>query len=66
MTRMENYRILNESLAGERAVDEQTQTAVAILAERLERLKASSSAFAGISFSRHVKKLQRQAEVLVG
>jgi hypothetical protein len=53
-------------LAGERAVDEQTQAAMAILAERLERLKASSSLYAGISFSPDVKKLQRQAEVLVG
>ena len=66
MTRMENFRIVNECLAGERAVDEQTQAAVAVLAERLERLKASSSLCAGISFSPHVKKLQRQAEVLVG
>jgi hypothetical protein len=61
---MDNIRIVKECLAGERAVDEQTQTAVAILAERLERLKASSSLFAGISFSPQVKRLQRQVQAV--
>jgi hypothetical protein len=62
---MDNIRIVNECLAGERAVDEQTHAAVAILAERLERLRASSRVFAGISFSPQVKKFQRQAQALV-
>ncbi len=62
---MDNLRIVNETLAGDRPVDEQTQAAVAILAERLERLKQSSRLFAGITFSPHVKKLKRQAEALV-
>ena len=65
MTRMDNLRIVNESLAGERPVDEQTQAALAILAERLERLQQSSSLFAEIGFSPQVKKLQRQAEAFV-
>ncbi len=46
MTRMDNLRIINEALAGERPVDEQTHAAMAILAERLERLQQSSSLFA--------------------
>ena len=62
---MDNLRIVNESLAGDRPVDEQTQAALAILAERLERLKQSSSLFAEIGFSPHVKKLKRQAEAFV-
>lgn len=65
MTRMDNLRIVNEALAGERPVDERTHAAMAILAERLERLKQSSSLFADIAFSPHVKKLKRQAEALV-
>lgn len=65
MTGMDNLRIVSETLAGERPVDEQTHTAVAILAERLERLKQSSRLFAGITFSPHVKNLKRQAEALV-
>ena len=65
MTRMDNFRIVSEALAGERAVDEQTHAAVAILAERLERLQLRSNLFAEIAFSPHVKTLKRQAEALV-
>jgi hypothetical protein len=65
VTRMDNFRIVNESLAGQRVVDEQTQAAAAILAERLERLQQSNSLFAGITLSPHVKRLQRQAPALV-
>ena len=65
MTRMDNFRIVSEALAGERAVDEQTCSAVAILADRLERLKQTSNLFAEIGFSPHVKTLKRQAEALV-
>jgi hypothetical protein len=62
---MDNLRIVNETLTGDRPVDEQTQAAVAILAERLQRLKQSSRLFAGIAFSPHVRKLQKQAETLM-
>lgn len=62
---MDSLRIVNEALAGERAVDEQTHAVVAILAERLERLQQRSSLFAGIALSPHVQKLQRQAQALV-
>jgi hypothetical protein len=66
MAGMDNhYRIVRESLTGDRPVDEQTCASVAILAERLERLQQSSSLFAGIKFSPDVKKLRRQAESLV-
>lgn len=65
MTGMDNFRIVNEVLAGERGVDEQTHAAVAILTERLERLKQSSSLFAEITLSPHVNRLKRQAEALV-
>ena len=61
---MDSFRIISESLAGERPVDEQTHAAVAVLAERLERLKQSRSLFAKIAFSPQVQKL-RQAEALV-
>jgi len=65
VTGMDNLRIVSETLAGERPVDEQTHAAVAILAERLERLRLRSNLFAEIGFSPHVKNLKRQAEVLV-
>jgi len=62
---MDSVRIVAASLAGERPVDEQTHTAMAILSDRLERLKQSSNLFAEIGFSPHVKKLQKQAEAFV-
>jgi hypothetical protein len=62
---MDNLRIVNETLTGDRPVDEQTQAAVAILAERLQRLKQSSRLFAGIAFSPHVRKMQERAETLM-
>lgn len=62
---MDNLRIVSESLAGERPVDEQTQAAVAILAERLQQLKHSSPLFAEIGFSPHVQRLARQCQALV-
>jgi hypothetical protein len=66
MAGMDNhYRIVRESLAGDRPVDEQTCVSVAILAERLERLQQSSRVFAGVKFSPEVKKLRCQVESLV-
>ena len=53
-------RIVAESLAGERQVDEQTFASLAILAEKLERVKKLDEAFAGIEFSSDVEKLQSQ------
>jgi hypothetical protein len=61
---MDNFRIVSESLAGRRPVDEQTHAAVAILAERLQRLRQSSRRFAKIGFSPHVTELQQQAQAL--
>jgi hypothetical protein len=58
-------RIVSQSLTGERPVDEQTGASVAILADRLERLKQSSSLFAGVMFSPYVQKMQRHAEAVV-
>jgi hypothetical protein len=66
MTGMDSHlRIVGECLAGERLVDERTGAAVAILAERLERLKQTSSLFTEVTFSPYVKKLKQQAEALV-
>ena len=57
-------RIVGESLTGERPVDEQTCASLAILAERLERLKQSSSLFAGVTFSPYVQKMNRHAQAV--
>ena len=57
---LNHSQIVQESLTGERETDEQTFTSLAILAERLERLKRFSSSFSEVSFSPAVKKLMRQ------
>ena len=58
-------RIVAKSLAGEREVDEQTFASLAILGEKLERLKKIDEAFSDIVFSSAVKKLQSQKNAVV-
>jgi len=60
-----NYcQIVRDSLAGERAIDGQTFASLAILAERLERLKKLGRNFSDVAFSSAVKKLTRQKDIL--
>ena len=62
----ENHcRIVAESLAGEKDVDEQTFASLAVLSEKLERLKQLDDVFfSGIAFSSAVEKLLTQKELL--
>jgi hypothetical protein len=53
-------RTVTEALKGKRKVDEHTFAALAVLFERLERVKRLDDAFAGISFSPAVEKLQKK------
>jgi hypothetical protein len=56
-----NYcRVLRESISGERAVDELAMASLAILSERLERVKKLGGSFEDIAFSPAVKKLTRE------
>ena len=57
-------RIVAESLAGEKGVDEQTLASLAILDDRLERLKKLDEAFSGVAFSRAVEQLRSQSSTL--
>jgi hypothetical protein len=59
--------IVAESLAGKRQVDEQTFASLAVLGERLERLKERNEIFCGVAFSSAVERLQaRRSVVMVG
>jgi hypothetical protein len=59
--------VVAESLAGNRQIDEQTFAALAILDEKLERLKKVDSAFYAVAFSADVEKLRsRKNAVAVG
>jgi len=53
-------RIVTESLAGKRKVDEQTYDSLTILEERLERLKKLNESFSGVTFSPDAEKLLNQ------
>ena len=57
-------RIVAGSLVGEREVDERTVASLAIIGERLERLKKIDETFSGIEFSPAVEKLQRQKNTI--
>jgi len=57
---LNHCQILEKSLNGERAVDEQTFGSLAILNERLERLRKLDKIFDKIAFSPAVEKLKKQ------
>ena len=50
-------KTVKESISGARPIDEDTLSSVAVLAERLERLKKASSLFADVAFSDDVQEL---------
>jgi hypothetical protein len=52
------FQILNEAIAGHREVDEHALAAMAVLQDRLERIKSLGGKFSGIGFSSDVRKLQ--------
>ena len=53
-------RTVTEALEGKRKVDDHTFAALAVLFERLERVKKLDPVFEGISFSPAVQKLQNK------
>jgi len=55
-----HYQVLEKSLSGKRAVDEQTFVSLAILSERLERLKKLDAMFGDIVFSPAVEELKKR------
>ena len=55
-----HFRIVTESLSGERQVDEQTLSSLAMLDERLERLHGLGGPLSNIGFSEDAKKLLRR------
>ena len=56
----DHYKIVAESLSGQRAVDEQSSASLAVLSDRLEQVKKLGGAFSNISFSPEVNELARQ------
>ena len=53
----DHFKIINDSLTGSSPVDEDTFSSVAVLAERLEKLKRNSDHFNDITFSDQLDEL---------
>ena len=60
-TDLNHCQIVSEALAGSRAVDEQALAALAVLTDRLARLKRANPAFAGVTLSPQAEALNAQA-----
>jgi len=56
---LNHYQVVSGCLQGERPVDEQTLASLAILSERLDRVRQTHGVFSGIEFSSAVKDLQK-------
>ena len=57
-------RIVAKGLAGERAIDEETFSSLAILSDRLERLKKLDKGFSKVAFSAAAKELLSQKKAM--
>jgi len=64
-TESNHCQLVAEALAGIRQPDEQTVNSLAVLGERLERVKQLGGPFAQIEFSPHVEQLLRATPSLV-
>ena len=60
----DHCRIVKESLNGSRRVDEQVFCSLAVLTERLERLRGLSERFEGIRFSPDIEVLKKHKAVV--
>ena len=58
------FEVLKGSLTGEREVDQHTYVSMAVLSDRLERVKKLGKAFSGICFSDEVEQLSRKSSLL--
>ena len=61
----DHCEVVKESLSGKRNVDEQTLTSVAVLNERLERVKKMGQRFSRIEFSPAVRQLKNHSNRIV-
>jgi len=57
---LNHCQIVSKTLTGERTIDEQTFASLAVLSDRLNRLKKLDKVFSRVEFSPHVKRLKGQ------
>jgi hypothetical protein len=61
---MDHCQIIRRNLLSKRAVDEETFASLAVLAERLERVKRLGNVFSNIEFSPDVERLKSRADAV--
>ena len=61
----EHCKVVKDGLNGNRVIDEQTLDSLAVLTERLERVKKLGPVFSDVAFSEAIQKLTKQDLPLV-
>ena len=61
----DHCEVVKESLSGTRTIDEQTYASMAVLNERLQRVKKIGPKFAIVEFSPAVRKLKNHSNKVV-
>jgi hypothetical protein len=59
------FQIIQDALAGRREADENALAALAVLEERLERIRALGGGFSDIGFSSEVRKIRHKKSLTV-
>ena len=54
----DHWQIIRDSISGHRTIDEQTYASLAVLSDRLERVRKLGLDFADVGFSPAVEKLK--------
>ena len=57
-----HYEVVKSALSGNRPVSEQAMASIAVLQERLERVKRYDKIFSRIAFSPSIQKLAKQQD----
>lgn len=60
------FQVVQDALTGRREADENALAAMAVLEERLERVRTFGGGFSNIGFSSEVKKMRRRSMATVG
>ncbi len=56
-TECNHFDVVNQAISGDRQIDEEAFSSIAVLAERLDRLKRANPLFDGVGFSQEVDEL---------
>ena len=56
-TECNHFKLITDSLTGKRSTDEDTFSSIAVLAERLDRLRKTNALFSEVAFSEQVEDL---------